>query len=189
VSRGTFRDVSLTFGSVIKGRKENITPKPMMEPLSPLSTPPSSPSKRRGSVSHYSGLECSPSKRRGVAEHAISRMADEERKPLFTSEVSNAPAPIKVDRRPVYQTPVKKGRITTGWAGSPMHVDGEGDGDVWEGGKVARKSISDLFGSPMKVDRPGVVESGSLRKPLPGLPISVGIPVRNRVRGKPVVAL
>jgi len=116
-------------------------------------------------------------------------MTDEERKPLFISEVTNVPAPMKVDRRPVYQTPVKKGRITTGWAGSPMHVDGEGDGNTRKGGKAVRKSFSDLFGSPMKVDRPGVFESGSPRKPLPGLPISVGIPVRNRVRGKPVVDL
>lgn len=137
-------------------------------------------------MSHYSDLECSPSKRRGVAEKATSKMSVEERKPLFTSEVANAP--MKVGREPVYQTPAKKGRIKNMWVGSPMHIDGEGYDDVLEEGKVLRKSTSDLFGSPMKVDRPGVVERGPLRRPLPGLDFCVEIPVRSRVRGKPSAA-
>lgn len=128
-------------------------------------------------MSHYSDLECSPSKRRTVAEQVVSRVTDEERRPLFTSEMTNALAPMRVDRAPVYQTPVKKGRIMTMLVGSPMHVDGE------EG---LRKSVSDLFGSPMKVDRPGVVEGGQPRKPLPGLQVFVEIPANNRARRKPV---
>jgi hypothetical protein len=180
--------VALTSGSAIKSHKENIAPKPMMEPSSPLSTPPSSPPKRRGSMSHYSDLESSPSKRRGVAAQVISRMSDEERKPLFTSEVANALAPMRVDREPVYRTPAKKGRIKTISVESPMHVDGEGDGDVFEERKGFRKSFSDLFGSPMKVDRPGVFEGGTPRKPLPRLRVVVEIPARNRVRREPVVA-
>ena len=115
-------------------------------------------------------------------------MSAEERKPLFTSEVANALAPMKVDREPVYQTPAKKGRIKTMWVGSPMHVDGEGYDDFSKERKGIRKSISDLFGSPMKVDRPGVAEGGSRRKPLPGLSFSLEMPVRSRVRGKPTAA-
>ena len=116
-------------------------------------------------------------------------MADEERKPLFTSEVTNTLAPMKVDRESVYRTPAKKGRQTAMWAGSPMHVDGEGNNDVLRERKGLRKSISDLFGSPMKVDRPGVDEGGLPRKPLPGLRFSgVEIPVRTRIRRKPAVA-
>jgi len=180
--------VALTSGSAIKTHKENIAPKLMMAPSSPLSTPPSSPSKRRGSMSHYSDLESSPSKRRGVVEQVTSRMSDEERKPLFTSEVANALAPMRVDREPVYRTPMKKGRITTMLVESPMHVDGDGDDGVPKERKGFRKSISDLFGSPMKVDRPGVVGGGTPRKPLPRLRAFVEIPARNRVRGNPVVA-
>jgi hypothetical protein len=113
-------------------------------------------------------------------------MAAEERKPLFTSEAANTPAPIKVDREPVYRTPAKKGRITTMWVGSPMHVDGEGDDDIPKERKGLRKSFSDLFGSPMKVDQPSV--GGPPRKPLPALRFSVEMPVRNRVRRRPAVA-
>jgi len=178
VSHDVFRDAPLTIGTAIKSYKENVAPKPTMVPSSPLSTPPSSPSKRRGSMSHYSDLESSPSKRRGVTDQTTSRMADEERRPLFTSEVANTLAPMKVDREPVYQTPAKKGRVKTMCVGSPMHVDGEGD-DVPKERKWSRKSFSDLFGSPMK----GVVEGGSPRKPLPRPRFSVGTPVRNRVRG------
>ena len=112
-------------------------------------------------------------------------MVAEERKPLFTSEVVNTLAPMKVDTEQVYQTPVKKGRIK--WAGSPMRVDGAGDYDVPKGGKGLRKSISALFGSPMKVDGPGVVGGDSLRKPLPGL-CFVEIPARNRARRKRTAA-
>ena len=133
-------------------------------------------------MSHYSDLESSPSKRRGVTEQVIPRMTDEERRPLFTSEVANALLPVRVDREMVYRTPAKKGRITTMWVGSPMHVDGEGDGGVPKGRKGLRKSFSDLFGSPMKVDRPGVVEGGPPRKPLPKPRFSVGTQVKNRVR-------
>lgn len=116
-------------------------------------------------------------------------MSAEERKPLFTSEVANALAPMKVDREPVYQTPAKKGRIKTMWVGSPMRVDGESCDDIPKEGKLSRKSFADLFGSPMKVDRPGVAEGCSLRrKPLPGLRFSLEIPVRSRVRGKPTAA-
>jgi len=89
-------------------------------------------------------------------------MADEERRPLFTSEVANSLAPMKVDREPLYQTPTRKGKTKTMWVGSPMHVDG--DDAVRKERKWSRKSFSDLFGSPMK----GVVEGGGLpRKPLP----------------------
>jgi hypothetical protein len=101
-------------------------------------------------------------------------MAAEERKPLFTSEAANTLISIGVGREPVYRTPTKKGRITPMWVGSPMHVDGEGDGDVLKERKGPRKSISDLFGSPMRVDRPR---------------FSVEIPVRNRRRGRPAGAL
>ena len=139
-------------------------------------------------MSHYSDLESSPSKRRGVAEQVTSRMTDEERKPLFNSEVANTLGPMRVDREPVYRTPVKKGRITTMMVESPMHVDGESNDDVPKERKGFRKSISDLFGSPMKVDRPGVVEGGTPRKPLPRLRVFVEIPARNHVEGKPVVA-
>jgi hypothetical protein len=92
-------------------------------------------------------------------------MADEERRPLFTSEVVNAVVPMKIDREPVYKTPVKKGRITTMWVGSPMHVDGKGVDGVARERRGLRKSISDLFGSPMKVD--AVIQDDSPRKPLP----------------------
>ena len=172
-------DVSLTSSSGIKSYKENVAPKPVMASSSPLSTPPSSPSKRRGSTSHYSDLESSPSKRRGVTEKMTSKMTEGERKPLFTSEVANTLVPMRVEREPVYQTPVRKGRVADMLVGSPMHVDGE------EG---VRKSIPDLFGSPMKVDRPGVAEGGPLQEPLPRLEVFVEIPIRNRVRGRPVVA-
>ena len=181
-------DVALTSGSAIKTHKENIAPKPTMAPSSPLSTPPSSPSKRRGSMSHYSDLESSPSKRRGVAEQVISRMSDEERKPLFTSEVANTLAPMRVDREPVYRTPVKKGRITTMLVESPMRVDGESGDELPKERRGFRKSVSDLFGSPMKVDRPGVVEGGTPRKPLPRLRVFVEMPTKKRARGKPAVA-
>ena len=134
-------------------------------------------------MSHYSDLECSPSKRRGVAKQVTPKMTAAERKPLFTSEVVNALPPMKVDRDPVYRTPAKKGRITTLPVGSPMHVDGEGDYGV----PKQRTSFSTLFGSPMKVDRPGVVGGGFMRKPLPRPPF-VEIPARNRARGKPRAA-
>jgi len=140
---------------------------------SPLTTPPSSPSKRRGSMSHYSDLECSPSKRRGAAGQVVSRITEEERRPLFASEVANTLTSMKVDRDPVYKTPAKNGRVTDAWYGSPMHVDGEGV-DVAKERKGFRKGFSDLFGnvSPMKVDRHGMVESGSPPKPLPKPPFS-----------------
>ena len=112
----------------------------------------------------------------------IPRMSAEERKPLFTSEVANALPTMKANRDPVYRTPAK-GRIKTMPAGSPMHVDGEGDYAV----PKERTSFSTLFGSPMKVDRPGVVGGSFLRKPLPRPPF-VEIPARNRARGKPRAA-
>ena len=182
MSRDMFCNVSLTFCAVTKSHKENIALKPMVWSSSPLSTPPSSPSKRRGSVSHYSDLESSPSKRRGVGEQAIPRMSAEERKPLFTSEVANVPPSMRVDRDPVYRTPAK-GRINTMPVGSPMHVDGESDYAV----PKERTSFSSLFGSPMKVDRPGAVGGGFQRKPLPRPPF-VEVTVRNRARGKPRAA-
>lgn len=163
-----FHTVSLTSGLAIKSHKENIAPKRAVEPSSPLSTPPSSPSKRRGSMSHYSDLESSPSKRRGGAGREVRGMTNEERRPLFASEVANTLTPMKVDREQAYKTPAKKGRMTTAWFGSPMHVDGEGV-DVVAKKKGLRKSISDLFGSvsPMKVDRQGIVDGGLPRKPIP----------------------
>lgn len=114
-------------------------------------------------MSHYSDLECSPSKRRGATGKVV--LTEEERRPLFTSEAANT---IKIDREPVYKTPGKKGRMTTMWYGSPMHVDGEGV-DVAKEKKGFRKSFSDLFGSdsPMRVDRRRVVEGGTPQKPLP----------------------
>jgi hypothetical protein len=76
---------------------------------------------------------------------------------------------MKVDKETVYETPTRKGRISTAWFGSPMHVDGEDVGEAARVRKGLRKSISDLFGaaSPMKVDRRGVFDSGSPQKPLP----------------------
>ena len=164
-----FRNVSLTFGLAIKSHKENVAPKPSIKQSSPLSTPPSSPAKRRGSMSHYSDTESSPSKRRGTAGRAASRMTDEERRPLFASEVANTLTPMKVDRESVYKTPAKKGRMTTAWFGSPMHVDGEGVDVVARERKGFRKGFSDLFGnvSPMKVDKRGAVEGGLSQKPHP----------------------
>ena len=161
-----FRNVSLTSVLAIKSQKENVPQKPITGLSSPLSTPPASPSKRRGSMSHYSDLECSPSKRRGAAGQAV--FTEQERRPLFTSEAANTSTPMKVDREPVYKTPAKKGRTTTTWYGSPMHVDGEGV-DVAKGRKGFVKSFSDLFGStsPTKDDQPRMVEDGSPWKPLP----------------------
>lgn len=172
-------DISLTSRVVTKSHKENIAPKPTLEPSSPLSTPPSSPSKRRGSMSHYSDLESSPSKRRGIGERAALRMSAEERKPLFTSEVTNVLAPKWAYREPVYQTPTKKGRMNAKWVGSPMHVDGGDYNAILEG----RKRLPAPFGSPMKIDRPAMVGGGPPRKPLPR-PLLVGMPARNRARGK-----
>lgn len=116
-------------------------------------------------MSHYSDLECSPSKRRGAAGEVVSRMSKGERRPLFTSEAANTLTPMKVDRESVYQTPAKKGRMTTMWYGSPMHVDGEGV-DVAKERKGFRKNFSDLFGSvsPMKADRHRMVEDGLPQK-------------------------
>ena len=182
MSRDICCHISLTFFAATKHHKENIALNPVVGSSSPLSTPPSSPSKRRGSMSHYSDFECSPSKRRGVADKVIPRMTTEERKPLFTSEAANALPLMKVDRDPVYRTPAK-GKTRTMPVGSPMQVDGERDYVA----PKERTSFSTLFGSPMKVDRPGALGGGLLRKPLPRPPF-VEIPARNRARGKPRAA-
>ena len=136
-----FRNVSLTSVSAMKNSKENVPSKPMIGLSSPLPTPPSSPSKRRGSMSHYSGLECSPSKRRGAPREVV--LTEEERRPLFTSDAANTSTPMKVDREQAYKTPTKKGRMATMWYGSPMRVDGEGV-DVAKERKGFRKRFFDL---------------------------------------------
>jgi NAD-dependent histone deacetylase SIR2 len=47
-----FCNISLTSGLAIKSHKENVCPKQATKPLRPLSTPPASPAKRRGSMLH-----------------------------------------------------------------------------------------------------------------------------------------
>lgn len=57
-------------------------------PSRPLVTPPSSPSKRRQSASHYSGVESSPSKRRVSSPKKVVLDA-ELRIPLFGTSTYN----------------------------------------------------------------------------------------------------
>jgi hypothetical protein len=106
-------------------------------------TPPSSPSKRRQSSSHYSDVDCSPSKRRGV-NAAIARMSLDERGLLFNMTNS----PMKVD-----DTRTGNSDNDVSWIGSPMKVDNDA-------GKRRRKEVMKAgsiteelgAGSPMRVD-------------------------------------
>jgi hypothetical protein len=113
-----------------------------MDPSSPSRTPPSSPSKRRQSSSHYSDLDCSPSKRR-------TRALLDERGMLFNTTNS----PMKVDG---VATPRKVRHQKESWIGSPMKVDTE---------EVERGfGIEEIISSPMKVDKEQKMESKNGRR-------------------------